>query len=195
MDQLWYFLLYSFLGFLLETGYACLVGGDPDRKCLLLLPLCPVYGLGVYAVLLLPGWVLRSVPALVLLGGLTATAVEYGVSLLYQKLFSVSFWNYAGYPWNLDGRVCLPFSLAWGLLLVPAVRLVHPWAARFIPLIPAPVSWAVLAALLSDLLVSSLVLRRTGDTRRLRWYRLRPGERSAAPEPGGGQAKKQPRSL
>ena len=39
MDQLWYFLLYSFLGFLLETGYACLVGGDPERKCLLLLPL------------------------------------------------------------------------------------------------------------------------------------------------------------
>lgn len=60
MEWFWYFLFYSFLGFLLEVGYAWWTGGPLDRKCLLLLPLCPVYGLGACTVLLLPGAVLRS---------------------------------------------------------------------------------------------------------------------------------------
>ena len=62
MEWFWYFLFYSFLGFLLEVGYAWWTGGSLDRKCLLLLPLCPVYGLGACAVLLLPGAVLPRPP-------------------------------------------------------------------------------------------------------------------------------------
>ena len=54
LEWIWYFIWYSFLGFLLEVGYARWTGGRRDRKCLLLLPLCPVYGLGACAVLLLP---------------------------------------------------------------------------------------------------------------------------------------------
>ena len=51
----WQFLLYSFLGYLLEKGFAALSGSPRQtRKCFLLLPLCPVYGLGVLAVLALP---------------------------------------------------------------------------------------------------------------------------------------------
>ena len=54
MHHVWYFVLYSFLGFLLEVGYARCTGGRRDRKRTLLLPLCPVYGLGALAVLALP---------------------------------------------------------------------------------------------------------------------------------------------
>ena len=52
---LWYFWIYSFLGWLLELAFAA-VSRSPDRRrrCLLLLPLCPVYGLGMLAVLALP---------------------------------------------------------------------------------------------------------------------------------------------
>lgn len=171
MEWFWYFLFYSFLGFLLEVGYAWWTGGPLDRKCLLLLPLCPVYGLGACAVLLLPGAVLRSPVLLVIVGGLTATAVEYAVSIFYQKAFSVSFWDYHGQIGNLNGRVCLPFTLAWGLLLLPMVYWVHPAAARLFAVIPTPVSWAALAAFTADGIVSSVILRRTGDRTRLQWYR------------------------
>ena len=167
----WTFLLYSFLGFLLETGYACWVGGDPDRKCLLLLPLCPVYGLGMCAVLLLPAPVLRSPVLLAAAGGLTAACVEYAAALTYERLLGVSFWDYRGRWGNLHGRVCLPFTLAWGLLLLPMVYWVHPAAARLFAMIPPPVSWAALAAFTADGIVSSVILRRTGDRTRLQWYR------------------------
>ena len=52
---LWYFWIYSFLGFLLEKAFAAATHSPhPVRRCFLLLPLCPVYGLGMLAVLSLP---------------------------------------------------------------------------------------------------------------------------------------------
>ena len=52
---LWTFWTYSFLGYLLERGYAIATHADRQaRKCFLLLPMCPVYGLGALAVLALP---------------------------------------------------------------------------------------------------------------------------------------------
>ena len=65
MVWFWYFLIYSFLGFLVEVAYVRLVGGvKRDRKCRLVLPICPVYGLGALAILLLPPLVRDSLPLL-----------------------------------------------------------------------------------------------------------------------------------
>ena len=53
MYWLWLFCLYSFLGYLLEKIFAAVTGSRHQvRKCFLLLPLCPVYGLAMLAVLL-----------------------------------------------------------------------------------------------------------------------------------------------
>ena len=46
----WLFLLYSFGGYLLEKLYAwARRSSHRVRKCFLLLPLCPVYGLALLA--------------------------------------------------------------------------------------------------------------------------------------------------
>ena len=51
---LWYFWIYSFLGYLLERAFAAVTHAEHQgRRCFLLLPLCPVYGLGMLAVLAL----------------------------------------------------------------------------------------------------------------------------------------------
>ena len=118
MVWFWYFLFYSFAGFLLEVAYARLTGGRPDRKCLLVLPLCPVYGLGACAVLLLPGWVRDNPLSLFLLGGGLASWAEYLAALFYEEALGVSFWDYSGLPGNVRGRICLPFSLIWGILAI-----------------------------------------------------------------------------
>ena len=173
LEWLWYFIWYSFLGFLLEVGYARWTGGRRDRKCLLLLPLCPVYGLGACAVLLLPPAVLERPLLLAAAGGAVATEVEYGMALFYERVLRVSFWNYEGLPGSIQGRVCIPFALAWSLLMLPLVYLVHPAAARLAAAIPDPVSWAVLVALLGDLAISGGILRRTGERACLQWYRRR----------------------
>ena len=109
----WNFVVYSFLGFLLEVTFARMTGGRPDRKCLLVLPLCPVYGLGSCSILLLPSWV-ASVPLLLFLGGaLAATAAEYLMAFFYEEALGVSFWDYRELPADEAGlrRVAEELSL------------------------------------------------------------------------------------
>ena len=150
---------YSFAGFLLETAFARLTGGRPGRKGLLVLPLCPVYGAGACLILALPGWVDER----------PRTAAEYLAALWHEKALGVSFWNYEGLPGNIQGKVCLPFSLAWGVLSLGLVYWLHPLLAPWLARIPAPVSASALAALLADALFTAAALRGTGDTDSLRW--------------------------
>ena len=166
----WNFVVYSFLGFLLEIAYARATRGRSDRKCLLVLPLCPVYGLGALGILLLPRWVLTRPLFLFFCGALMATAAEYAASLFYERVLKVSFWDYRGLPGSLQGRVCLPFSLAWGFLALPVVYWLHPLISPSFSAIPGPVTWAAGLALGADVLLSSALLRRTGDRACLRWY-------------------------
>lgn len=170
MVLFWNFMIYSFLGFLLEVAYARATGGRPNRKCLWVLPLCPVYGLGACLILALSPPVTPYPPAVFLLGALTATGAEYLAAVYYETLLGVSFWDYRDLPGNFQGRVCLPFSLAWGVLSLPLVYWLHPLLSPLLREIPAPVGHAALAALLADLLLSALLLRRHRDIGCLRWY-------------------------
>ena len=114
MYWLWLFCLYSFLGYLLEKIFAAVTGSRHQvRKCFLLLPLCPVYGLAMLAVLHLPADLIRGFLRLAFYGGLTATAVEYAVHFLYDKLLGVMFWDYSGTHMDLNRRVCVPFAVVW----------------------------------------------------------------------------------
>jgi len=167
----WSFTVYSFLGFLLEVVFARATGGRAQRKCLRVLPLCPVYGLGACLILLLPPAATAYPPAVFVLGGLAATAAEYGMAVLYEDWLGVAFWDYRDLPGDLHGRVCLPFSLAWGTLSLPLTYWLHPRLSVWFAAIPAPVSWAALAALTCDMALSAALLRASGDIRILQWRR------------------------
>ena len=72
----WRFCRYSFLGYLLERLYAAATRSPRQvRKGFLLLPLCPVYGLGILMVETLPPALTGNFFSLALWGGLAATAV------------------------------------------------------------------------------------------------------------------------
>lgn len=169
MEWFWYFCVYSFLGFLLEVLFARAVHAHPDRKCLLVLPLCPVYGLGACVSILLAPLAGDDPAVLFLLGMTVCTAAEYAMAVWYERGLGVRFWDYSGVPGNLRGRVCPPFSAAWGLLILWMIRRVHPTVVRLVSAIPMPVTVATLPLLLADLALSSVMLRRTGDRACLRW--------------------------
>ena len=170
-ELFWQFLIYSFLGFLLEVLFARIVKAQKtDRKCFFLLPLCPVYGLGALLITALPIAVQRNPLLLFLLGALAATSAEYFMDWFYEKALGVRFWNYSAMRWNINGRVCLLFSFAWGFLSLALVNWLHPrvlWLAGRIP-----AGWTLPAVLLFlvDAVGSAVLLRSTGSTASLRWY-------------------------
>ena len=175
MVWFWSFVVYSFLGFLLEVAFAAAIGGNLARKGLWVLPLCPVYGFGACLILLLSSRTARPL-AVFTLGVLAATAVEYIAALYHERVLGVRFWNYDGLPGNIQGRVCLPFSLAWGVLALGPTYWVHPALAPWLAQIPPAVSALALTTLAADSLLTAALLRRSGDTASLQWYRQ--GKRS-----------------
>lgn len=174
----WYFLIYSFLGFLLEVLFARVIRNPKrDRKCFYFLPLCPVYGFGAVAILLLPQSVLERPLLLLVLGGTLATAAEYLTGLFYERALNIQFWDYSHLMWNVGGKVCLLFSGLWGLLSLALVYLVQPLVERLVPLIPPEAVLPALLFLTLDSIFTVIVLRREGTTEALRWYRRPPAPR------------------
>lgn len=159
---LWQFWIYSALGLLLEQLFAAALGRRENRRCRLLLPICPVYALGALAILALPRCLTATPLGLALWGGLAATAAEYAAHLFYDFFLGVSFWDYRALWGNLHGRVCLPFSLGWGVLAALAL----PWAERLIaPLAARPgptLTFALLLVFTADTVASFYYLARHG---------------------------------
>lgn len=159
-----YFLFYSLAGYGLEKLFAWAVCSERQvRKCFLLLPLCPVYGLAMTALLALApeGW---GFWPLALLGGAVCTAVEYLVHLFYDKVFGVWFWDYRPLPGHVGGRVCPHFAAAWGMLSAFAVEWVQPWAALLAERIPSGAVFLLWVVLAADCVLSGALLLRRHDT-------------------------------
>ncbi len=172
MIWLWRFIVYSFCGFLLEVGFARLIRHPKrDRKCFILLPLCPVYGLGAVLILWLTRVLDAGAPGVMAIGFLSASAAEYLVGLFYERTLGVQFWDYSDLPLNLDGLVCLPFSLCWTVLALALVYWASPRVDALLTRIPAALAPPALIVLLCDAALSCVALRRAGTTEVLRWYR------------------------
>lgn len=171
----WYFMVYSFFGFLLEVVFARVTRNPKrDRKCFYFLPLCPVYGLGALAMLALPSMVTEQPLLLLLCAGLAATGAEYLMALFYEKVTRVSFWDYSHLPLHIHGRVCLLFSFFWGVLGLLLIRIVHPKIALLVSHIPLGAAIPVIIFLVLDAGLTFYLLRRERTTDVLLWYRHLP---------------------
>ena len=69
---------------------------------------------------------------------------------------------------NLHGRVCLPFTAAWGVLTALAVRWVQPGVEALAAQVPGEVTCLCLLVFTADALVSARLLWVTGDVELLR---------------------------
>ena len=172
MNLIWYLLFYSFLGFCVEVLYARTThSGKQDRKCLLFLPLCPVYGIGATAIVSLPSAITGYPILLFFASAAIASGTEYGMSLFYEKAWGVSFWSYSGLPGNLNGRICPTFSLIWGLLGLALTYYIHPFVAAAVALLPSFLAIPALLLLVIDFALTTVLLRQSHDTNDLIWYR------------------------
>ncbi|MDO5601319.1 MAG: hypothetical protein Q4G07_00990 [Oscillospiraceae bacterium] len=165
---LWYFILYSVLGWLAEVAYCTLGTGKLVNRGFLNGPVCPVYGFGMTLLLLSLHPVMGSVPLVFLGSALLASAVEWIAGWLLEKLFHTRLWNYSDKPFNLGGYICLLYSCMWGLGGLFMLRLIHPGIAWLIALPGRTVGTVLLllalAALFADVLVTVLSMLKLGRT-------------------------------
>lgn len=133
---LWMFFIYAFLGWCMEVSYAALNTGKFVNRGFLNGPLCPIYGLGAVLVLHLLDPLRGSLPLLFLGSVLVTSALEWLTGFLLEKLFHQRWWDYSNDSFNLNGYICLKFSIGWGLACLFVVKLIHPTVELFIRLLP-----------------------------------------------------------
>lgn len=138
-----------------------------------MLPLCPVYGVGACLILLLPRTVIQNPFTLFLLGGLAARRRNMGWQFCTSGDWASPSGIIPACRAASRGRICLPFSLAWGALALPLIYFVHPAVARLTALIPPGVTWTAAATVAADMAVSGVLMKVTGNRDCLRWYQKR----------------------
>ena len=172
---LYWFYVYSMLGWGLEVVYAAVKERQLVNRGFLCGPVCPIYGCGMvvllYAVQFLTAQ--GGEPGLItvfLVGMLLTTTLELVGGWALFRLYHIRWWDYSHLKWNLGGYICPQFSLLWGLGSVIMVKLIHPLLAHTgnrLPLrIVAPLDAVITVFFLVDLGASTAAA--IGLNRRLR---------------------------
>lgn len=167
---LWYFLIYSFLGWVGEVIYQAVSKGLVVNRGFLNGPVCPIYGVGSLGVLCLLGQYAswggsKNLPLLFLLGTLLATGVELTGGWALDALFHTRWWDYSDKPFQFHGYICLEFSLIWGIAILFAAEELHPWIAMGLVAHIPPGPGAVILAVLytgfgADVVLTAVMLTR-----------------------------------
>lgn len=151
---LWLFFIYSFIGWLFETAYAAIRQKHFVNRGLVSGPLCIVYGIG--AVLMTVGLHELSGFWLFLFATVYAAAIELAAGKLIERIYHERWWNYSNIKWNLDGYICVPFSLIKGALGYVVVRFANRLLLNIIGVIPQLLLHIVLIVLAAVLIVDVL---------------------------------------
>ena len=128
-----YFIFYSFIGYIFETIFGLVTKGVIEsRQNFLYGPFCCIYGVGGLVVLIGLQKFKRNNLVLFLGGALIGSCIEYLISLIGELIFHIKWWDYSNLPFNINGRICVAFSILWGFLGIFFIRNIHPHVEKIV---------------------------------------------------------------
>ena len=128
-----YFIIYSVLGYIIETLYGiCTKGVWESRQSFLYGPFCGIYGLGAVIMIIFLYKYQKKYNILFFGGFILGSIIEYIVSWFGEMILGVKWWDYSGMPLNLNGRICVYFSIFWGFLGIYLIASLNPKIDRII---------------------------------------------------------------
>lgn len=152
-----YFLIYSFIGWLLETVYKSILQRKFVNSGFVNGPFCPIYGFGAVILYLFLDGFKSNFIFVFMIGTIVFSIWEYIVGLFLEKTFNTKYWDYSNEKFNFQGRLCLFMSLTWGALGVLFTYVLHPFISSFLLKIPINVLNPVMALILIYLIVDFIV--------------------------------------
>lgn len=128
-----YFIIYSIIGYIIETIFGIITKGVwESRQSFLYGPFCAIYGLGAVIMILALQNFSQNNNRLFFGGFIVGSIVEYVVSWIGEVILNVKWWDYSNMPLNLNGRICVFFSIFWGLLAIYLMSYINPRIDRLI---------------------------------------------------------------
>lgn len=157
------YLVYSFLGWVAETVAATIRGGRFANRGAAAGPFCFIYG--TTGVLLAVSFGdLRTEPVYLFFACMmAATVMEWITAKLLERLHRRKWWDYSGKKFNLNGYVCLQYSLLWGELGTASVLWGNDVLLRLCAHIPVwllrPAVWISLTVAVLDQIGSAVLVQ------------------------------------
>lgn len=159
----------SFAGVVVELLW-CLVrnGYLESRAGLVYGPFNLLYGVGAVALTLILYRYRNRSSAFSFFGGIIiGSAVEYLLSWGQETLFGSTSWDYSELPFNINGRICLLYSVFWGILGVLWIKSIYPRVAKIILKIPDKagkiITWALTVFMIFNAVMSLLSVWRWSE--------------------------------
>ena len=160
-----YFLVFAIIGWLLETAFSFYSLGHFTKRGFLFGPLCPIYGWGALILIMFFSTYKRKHNfKLFFYAAIIFSVFEYLVSFGMEALFSLKWWDYTQDVLNLNGRISIFYSFAWGIIAILFINFVYPFFKKKINIILSKIPYKVqiigvnvlLIALIADTVLSSI---------------------------------------
>ncbi len=119
-------------GWLLETLYAVGTLGYFTKRGFLYGPLCPIYGWGAIILISVLHKHKSNPPKLFFYSAIVFSVFEYIVGFALDALFADKWWDYTNDFMNLNGRISIFYSFAWGIIALIFINYIHPFIEKAI---------------------------------------------------------------
>lgn len=153
-----YFIIYSVVGYIIETIFGIITKGTwESRQSFLYGPFCAIYGLGAAIMIIFLHKYSKNYTRLFIGGFIVGSIVEYLVSWIGEMLLGVKWWDYSDMPLNINGRICVYFSIFWGFLALYLIASFNPRIDRLINWIKSKLSVKALKVLTTTVTILLLI--------------------------------------
>lgn len=166
-DFLFYFILfliYSIVGWVIEVFVMKYETNRWMDRGFLVGPFCPIYGFGGTYITIILGKYKSNLFMFFICTVITTTILEYLTSFIMEKLFKARWWDYTNKAYNLNGRICLLNSLAFGIMGSLLTYIINPILINKLTLIPKTTftitSTILLIMFILDIIVSFIIINK-----------------------------------
>ena len=153
---IFYFLIYSFLGWCLESIYKSILNRKPTNSGFLYGPFCPMYGIGA-VIMIMAGKLTNNIFTTFIMAFCIFSIWEYIVAVVLEKLFKTKYWDYSNLKFNFQGRICLKNSIYWGILGVLLIYVIQPLIESLTNKLPEGILTYINTILLIAMSVDSII--------------------------------------
>ena len=151
------FIIYSFLGWIVEVIDIRVENGKWINRGFMLGPLCPIYGLSCILIITFLNPYLNSPVILFCMSIIICSLMEYLCSYILEKIFKLRWWDYSNKKFNINGRICLETMIPFGILGTLMMYFINPFINRLLDKIPNNIS-VILAIILAIIFITDLTI-------------------------------------
>ena len=112
-----------------------------------------IYGVGAVIIIETAQYFNKNNFSLFIGGYVMGSIIEYLISFLVEVFLNTKWWDYSNNILNINGRICLLYSVFWGILSIVLVKKFNPIIDKLLSKMSIKFSGKMIKAIISFIIV------------------------------------------